>query len=72
MEKIKRKPLLCERKMLDQPNRGKNVEWNVDFPEYNLHRVTNSAKSQVKIRLTFHFVERNELINSFFGTTLSA
>ena len=32
---------------------------NVDFQPITLHRATNSAKSRNKIRLAFHFVERN-------------
>ena len=34
------------------------------FQNITLHRATNSAKSQVKIRLSFHFVERNNVIIS--------
>ena len=33
---------------------------NVGFPDYNLHRATNSPQSRNKIRLAFHFVERNK------------
>ena len=35
---------------------------NVDFSADNLHRTTNSRKPQVKIRLAFHFVERNNVL----------
>ena len=36
---------------------------NVGFPDYNLHRATNSPLSRNKIRLAFHFVERNKETN---------
>ena len=34
------------------------------FQKITLHRETNSAKSQAKIRLAFHFVERNKYFTS--------
>ena len=34
------------------------------FQSITLHRATNSAKSQAKIRFAFHFVERNNDIES--------
>ena len=47
------------------------------FPEHNLTQETNSAESQAKIRLTFHFVEifnslsSMMLFNHSFGLTRS-
>ena len=41
------------------------------FQNITLHRATNSAKSQAKIRLELHFVECNETLKSSFADAFS-